>query len=452
MADAEKALFGEQWQQGAAALNPRAPPPPPGPAHAALDRASLRDATRRRDHGVDHHFSCMLDRWEVANQRQTGRCWIYAAMNVLKTSAVKNFKSFQLSPNYLAFYDKLEKANTFLQLVRQTAELPIDARIVQHLLATTAEDGGQWNMVVGLVEKYGVVPQWCMQRCQSEDGTRELNGVLERLLRQAAHEVRSALARQQPAEAAIRSALGKVRTVLVTHYGPPPERFRMRWRDDDQEEHDMGELTPLGFSEKLWRRPPAEYVVLVHDPRPRSPLYQRYIVNGLTSCVEKSSFAYINVPIEDMKACVAQSLQELKEPVWFACDVGQEHDSKRGLLVHQLYNTWSAYGFTQPSLDKAQRLEYGGSLPTHAMTFTGLDEQNGKIVKWRVENSWGDEGGDDNKSEGKGFLAMDDSWFDEYVYEVAVPRSLVPAETLSRAEQRETTALPLWDPMGSVAR
>ena len=450
--DEEKALFGERWHEGGAPLRPEAPLPAPGPAHLALDRASLRDVTRRRHHGVDHHFSCVLDRWEVANQRHTGRCWIYAAMNVLKVSAVKNFKSFQLSPNYLAFYDKIEKANTFLQLMQRTARLPIDARIVQHLLATIAEDGGQWNMVVGLVEKYGVVPHWCMDRCLSEDSTRELNSVLQKLLRQAAQALRTAVARQAPTESLVRSTLDKVKAVLVTHYGPPPQRLRMRWRDDKDKEHDMGELTPLEISEKLWRRPPADYVVLVHDPRPSSPLYQRYVVHGLTSCIEKESFSYINVPIEEMKACVAQSLRELGEPVWFACDVGQQMDGKKGVLVDQLYETWSAYGFEQPELTKAQKMEYGGSLPTHAMTLVGMDEKDGQVVKWRVENSWGDEGEDGNKSEGKGFLAMDDKWFDQYVYEVAVPRSLVPAETLRRAASREPTALPLWDPMGSVAR
>ena len=45
----------------------------------------------------------------------------------------------------------------------------------------------------------------------------------------------------------------------------------------------------------------------------------------------------------------------------------------------------------QTGLDKANRLVYGDSLMTHAMTLTAFHEEEGGaggVVRWRVENSW----------------------------------------------------------------
>ena len=59
---------------------------------------------------------------------------------------------------------------------------------------------------------------------------------------------------------------------------------------------------------------------------------------------------------------------------------------------------------------------------THAMLFTGVDVLDGATRKWRVENSWGADKGKD------GFYTMNDSWFDEYVFEIAARRDALPEE------------------------
>jgi bleomycin hydrolase len=82
---------------------------------------------------------------------------------------------------------------------------------------------------------------------------------------------------------------------------------------------------------------------------------------------------------------------------------------------------------------------------THAMLFTGVDVVDGATRKWRVENSWGSDKGRD------GFYTMNDSWFDEYVFEIAARRGAIPEE-LRRALDAEPIVLPAWDPMGSLAR
>jgi aminopeptidase C len=59
-----------------------------------------------------------------------------------------------LSQSYLFFYDKLNKANYYLELMIENADLPIDDRIIAHLSSSGSiiSDGGQWDMVVNLLE------------------------------------------------------------------------------------------------------------------------------------------------------------------------------------------------------------------------------------------------------------------------------------------------------------
>ena len=95
----------------------------------------------------------------VTNQRSSGRCWLFATTNVLRVPVMRkyNLKEFELSQAYLFFWDKLEKANWFLEQMVDTADKDLDERIVQELLGAPVNDGGQWDMASNLVEKYGLV-------------------------------------------------------------------------------------------------------------------------------------------------------------------------------------------------------------------------------------------------------------------------------------------------------
>ncbi len=95
----------------------------------------------------------------VTNQRSSGRCWLFASTNVFRIALMRkyNLKEFELSQAYLFYWDKLEKANYFLEQIVDTAEEDLSSRIVQTLLASPVGDGGQWDMVANLVEKYGLV-------------------------------------------------------------------------------------------------------------------------------------------------------------------------------------------------------------------------------------------------------------------------------------------------------
>jgi bleomycin hydrolase len=168
-----------------------------------------------------------------------------------------------------------------------------------------------------------------------------------------------------------------------------------------------------------------------------------FTVECLGNVVDGDLVKYLNIDTTEMKSLTQKMLEDGK-PVWMGCDVGKMFRRDVGIWDANLFDFESVYG-TDLGLDKAQRLNYGQTLMTHAMLFTGVDMHNGSPRKWRVENSWGDD------SVGvKGFHVMNDSWFDEYMFEVAIEKKYLPPEMLS-AWDEEPIVLAPWDPMGSLA-
>lgn len=419
-------------------------------AQNAVSQTSVADVALNRSvvTGIDHTFSHRLDDWEVTNQKKSGRCWMFAALNLFRVGAIKRMglKSFEFSQNHTLFWDKLERANYFLEAIIETAQRPVDDRVVAFLLERPLDDGGQWNMFVNVVKKHGLVPKAVMPETESSSNTRLMNGVLLRKLRHAAsvlRDLRAAGAPMEAARAAKSDALEVIHRILSVHLGTPPVRFDWQWNDDEQRFHRDGEMTPLQFAEKYVDLPVSEYVCLVNDPRASSPYGRTFTVEYLGNVVGGEPVKYLNIDIPTMKDIAARAIVG-GEPVWFGCDVGKMMQRDMGLWDRDLYDYDTLYDASF-DLDKEGRLHHHQTQMTHAMLFTGVDMVADRPRRWRVENSWGDENGR------KGFYAMNDSWFDEYMFEIAARRSALP-EDLQKALETEPIVLPPWDPMGALAR
>lgn len=405
----------------------------------ALNRAVVTD--------IDNSFSCKLDDWSVTNQEKSGRCWIFAGTNLLRVGAMKkmNLKEFEFSQSYLFFWDKLERANYFLESIIDTADRPDGDRTVDFLLSSPISDGGQWNMFVSLVKKYGLVPKSAMPESESSSNSYMMNKTLQAKLREGAKRLRDMHANGTNITE-LRKAKHEILTViyrvLSIHMGTPPESFDWQWRDKDDEFHRDGELTPQQFAEKYVTLPLDEYVCLVHDPRQSNPFGRTFTVAYLGNIVGGEPVKYLNVDIDTMKKIAMRTLLD-DEPVWFGCDCGPQMDRELGLWDARLYDYEGIYD-TQFTLNKAARLIYHQSKMNHAMLFTGVDVVDDQPRRWRVENSWSDENGK------KGFFIMDDSWFDEFMFEIAARKSYL-SEELQKALELEPIVLPPWDPMGSLA-
>ena len=397
---------------------------------------------------IDRNFSTRLDDWGPTDQKSSGRCWLFAATNLLRAGVIKKLKlkSFEFSQSWLMFWDKLEKANYFLEAIIKTAEKDIDDRTVVTILGNCVSDGGQWNMFVNIALKYGLVPKAAMPETLSSSATGSMNNALVGRLRVGARELRTLHAAGTTnggLRAAKQKIMGDVLTILRLHLGNPPEQFDWQWTDDKKKFHREKRLTPQSFVKKYVTLPLRDYVALVHDPRKTSPIGRTFTVEYLGNVIEGGIVTYLNVDIATMKETAIKALKAA-EPVWFGCDCSK--------MMHRDLSAWDArmfdfdalYGAPLELASKEDRLLYKRTGMNHAMLFTGVDEENGKPKKWRVENSWGDKG------EGKGFYVMNDSWFDEHMFEIAARKSALPAK-LRAALDQAPIVLPAWDPMGSLA-
>ncbi|MFP4509147.1 MAG: C1 family peptidase [Spirochaetaceae bacterium] len=417
--------------------------------NAVTSAGFLAAATDRRIASTRNHtFSHLVRTPAVTNQKQSGRCWLFAGLNLLRLEARDSLglDQFELSQNYLAFFDKMEKANFFLANIVSTAGEPVDGRLVSWLLADPVPDAGQWDMFTALVKKYGVVPKSVMPETWHSGRTRSMNELLAERLRFAASQIRERVARQaasRDVNTVIDRALADVYRILATHLGIPPRDFAWEWRDAKGAFFRDGILTPRQFYQKHCQRDLEEYQCLIHAPGPGRPFDTAYTVEYLGNVVGGPPVLYINLEVDILKKAAIDSIVS-GEPVWFGCDVGKALHRELGMLDIELFE--HALRATDTSVfTKADRLTYGHSKMTHAMLLTGVDlDEHGTPVQWRVENSWGDKVGD------KGFLVMSDRWFTEHVYEVVVHRRLLEPAICAIAET-QPVALPPWDPMGALA-
>jgi bleomycin hydrolase len=317
-----------------------------------------------------------------------------------------------------------------------------------HLLQTPTEDGGQWDMWANLIKKYGVIPQAEMSESFSSSQSAEMNKMLARKLRENAHDLR-----KEYSEGASSEILSELKNkmieeifkMLTMHLGTPPKSFDWQVRNKDKKFSRYENLTPQSFYNDHVGLNLDDYVCLINCPMSNKQYNKVYTVEHLGNVVEGSPIRYLNVESDIMKDSSIKSIKN-DNPVWFGCDVGKHFHRDLGVMDTHLFDYEMFYG-TDFKMNKAQRLEYGQSQMTHAMLFTGVDlDENGKSTKWRVENSWGDKGGN------KGYHIMSDDWFDEYNYEVVVHKAYLSNELNDLFQNAEAIPLKPWDPMGALAK
>ncbi|MGM0173130.1 aminopeptidase C [Enterococcus sp. DIV0800] len=419
----------------------------------ALQRGVVKNGIRASAENVQTHventpvFSIDLATGKVANQKQSGRCWMFAALNTFRHKLLTTFqlKDFELSQNYTFFWDKYEKANYFYENILATAEQPTASREVAFLMQTPQQDGGQWDMIVSLFQKYGVVPKAVMPESSSSSNSRDLNNYLNKLLRKHAVLLRQMVAEEATAEeiqANREAMLQEVYNLLAISLGTPPEVFDFEYRDEEKNYHLDQALTPQNFYEKYVGVNLEDYVSIINAPTADKPFMRSYTVDMLGNVVAGKQVKYLNLEMEDFKALAVKQLEQ-GESVWFGCDVGQSSTRDSGIMALDAYDVEDLFD-VDLTMTKAERLDYGESMMTHAMVLTGVDIINEQSKKWKVENSWGEKVGD------KGFFVMSDEWMDEYTYQIVVRKEFLTPEQLS-AFEAEPTVLAPWDPMGALA-
>ncbi len=406
--------------------------------------ASSIDSTKER--GCLRTFSIDIDAGAVCDQKRTGRCWMFAGLNVTRKIVMDrlNVKNFECSQSYLQFYDKLEKANFFLETIIELHDEPLTNEMNFFALEMLVGDGGHFVMYQNLVKKYGIVPKECFPETKVSSDTNELNTILKNILNKDAYILRSTIEEKgiEEARALKENFLREVYQILAISIGEPIHSFTYEYKDKEKEGnyHKIENITPKEFFDEYVGDAIDEYIGLCDAPVPGWELYTKYYSHFMNNVYGGEEVVFFNIPLSKLKDSVINSLKA-GEPVWFAADVSQDSARKDGYLINGLIQTDQLLGIDN-SLPKGIALQYRITYCNHAMTFTGVNlGENDVPDRWKVENSWGKENGD------AGFFVMDDAWFDNYVYQVVVRKKYVDEEIVKKYEEAEYSEVSCFSPM-----
>ncbi|KAG7192074.1 uncharacterized protein KQ657_002434 [Scheffersomyces spartinae] len=386
------------------------------------------------------------------NQKSSGRCWIFATSNVMRAHVIKKYNlkddEFQLSQAYLFFYDKLEKSNFFLDNIIDTVDEDLDSRLVRYLFQGPQNDGGQWDMIVNLVNKYGVVPNEFFPDNAQATATSTLNYVVTEKLREFGLILRD-LAKKGHSKSKLievkASMVKEIYKVIALLLGTPPKPTdKLVWEFKDKDgTYKYFETTPLDFYKTHVEYDASVRFSLIHDPR--NDFGKLYTVDRLNNISEGKPIEYVNVDIKTIKNIAIKMLKD-NEPIFFGSDVGKFNQRETGVLDVKAFDYNLGFG-TNLNIDKLERLKTGSSQMTHAMVITGvhIDPLTNEPVRWKIENSWGDQVGK------KGYYMMTDEWMNEYVFQIVTAKKYVPKDIYNVWKAKQFNVLPYDDPMGALA-
>ena len=390
-------------------------------------------------------FSIDIKTLPVNDQQHSGRCWLFSSLTLLREIIARKYNirdQFELSQNYLAFYDKLEKINFFMETMIAEADQDLHEETVRYLLQMAIGDGGQWDMMVSLVKKYGICPKTAMPETYQSSNTMTMNRIINRRLRKfvadgkKVHEVEEMLALKD-------ECLKECYSLLCNCFGVPPVSFTFEYYDKKDKYHAHYDVTPMEMYEKYLGVDLDEYIGIINGPTKDKPFYQTYTVKYLGNVIgTENEVFFLNLPMKDFKDLILKQLKD-KEIVWFGCDCSKDANKILGLWDDQSYD----YGNTlkmKLDLSKEEMLDTRESAMNHAMVITGVNLVKNKPTRWKIENSWGEKVGN------KGYFIASDTWFDKYVFEAVVHRKYLNKKQLAAAKKKPIVLDP-WDPFGSLA-
>ena len=412
-------------------------------ARRALSKSKIRDITKVNEQTefTRDMFSINLKTLPVTDQKSSGRCWIFAGCNVIREAIAKkyNLEEFEISQNYVAFYDKLEKCNYLLESIISLKDREKDDRILDYLLSTGIQDGGQWDLFVNIVNKYGVVPKNAFPETYQSSNTYGIDNLLNKYIRKFAYEIRN---EEMDIQSRKEKCIKEIYSILCSCFGIPPKTFSFEYVDKDKNYHIVKDLTPMKFYQEIVEMDLNNYVSIINSPTSDKPFNNVYTVDYLGNVAEGNEVLYLNLPIERLKELAVNQLKD-GESVWFGSDCGKDADGTDGVWDDSTFDIDTLFQIDS-SMSKGAMLDTRESAMNHAMVITGVNLENENPTKWRIENSWGEKYGH------KGYYVATDSWFSKYVYQIVINKKYLSEEE-KNILNNERIRLKPWDPMGTLA-
>ena len=398
----------------------------------------------------------------VTHQHKSGRCWMFSTLNVVRarTLGILDVDDFEFSQAYTTFYEKLEKSNSFLERIIQTADRPANDRLVYHLTLHTAADGGQFMFCASILEKWGAVPKDAMPETACTLDTKYMNEVLgDILIRDAAilRERAGKGAGVDELEAAKADMLDEIHRFLCCCLGEPPLAFDFDFQVGAHADVDASKVevtadgrrilrdhgvTPLEFLERYARFNPDDYIELVSMPGDTRPFGHLYGIDWFDAVVGGRPLRRHNLEMPVVEQAVIASLKG-GVPAYMMCDVGKRtlrgDDDFAGVLATDSLDLEGLFDIDL-SIDRGDNLDLNGTGMSHCMAFQGVQlDEAGEPVAWRVENSWGAE------QCKNGYLIISRDWWRTFGGDVVVERRFVPDEVLKLRDTLPVDHVDPWD-------
>ena len=417
----------------------------------ALSNNAFDDVFKSLDNAEDTQFVFSIDvpTLPVTNQKRSGRCWIFSASNVLREIIAKkcNIKGqFEISQNFIAYYDKLEKFNYFAQNLINLCESGAkhDDRKVAFLLSGVG-DGGQWQMYVNLVKKYGIVPKASFVETASSSFTYGSNALCNAALREFTSKIYKSWEANKNHDKLMKlkeEFVDKVYNILTSAFGVPPTTFDFEYVDKDDKYHIEAGLTPSEFFNKYIGDDIDDFVSVIHAPTKDKKYNKTYSIEYVGNVYGGTPVTHLNISFDRMEKAIISQLKD-GEIVWFGSDVSNFGDRENGIWDTLSYDYQTPFGANRV-FDKADMLDFYQAAMNHAMCIIGVDIKKGKPIRWKIENSWGEASGKN------GIYMMSEPFFRAFTFQAAVRKKYLAKEELAALE-KEAKLLPPWDPFGTLA-
>ena len=371
-------------------------------------------------------FNIELPESKRMDQKKSGRCWCFAGLNMLKHNIANNMnvkvEDFNLSANYLTFYDKFEKMNTIYEEVIALKKDDFDT--LNDLKITEYSEGGYWEFFKELVKKYGIIPVEYMKENKVTETSQIANEVIDAKIKRDIYTILEAKKEKKDLDRLTKKLMSENYTLLSKILGEPPQTIKLEYKDKDNNII-MKDLTPQEFMKEYLTINLDDYVTVGSIDMYNKEYYKKYIRKYGESIFDISKSEFINLPKKELKELVIKQLKD-NEPVWFASEVTKMCSRVNGILDTRIYDYEELFNFKPLTISEGLNLHYYECC--HAMSMVGVHIVKNKPIRWKVENSWGD-------ANNKGYFIMNDNYFDKFVMEGIINKKYLSQDQLAILKQ-----------------
>ena len=401
----------------------------------AITKNGLENTCINRDIIIENKpiFNIELPESKRYHQKDSWRCWIFAGLNLIKHNIAENLNmnvtDLELSNNYIAFFDKLEKSNNVYENILKTENNNYNYLHKEHFVENCVSEGGNWELFLAIINKYGIVPYSYMPNAVESENNDTISNIYHEKVKKdiiELLELKSKKTDQKVLRTFKNKLLQENYILLCKILGEPIINFNYEYKDKNGEYKRYENLTPREFKNKFLSLKLDDFVTIGNMPMYNKEYYKVYRRKYYGNIYDKSNVTYLTLPIEDLKELVIKQLKD-NTPVYMGGHFRKFRDTKTGILDTRLYNYKETLNINK--LTKEENLNLYDIRMHHIMVFTGVNLINNKPQRWKVEDSYGD------KEKVNGYYIMNDNFFDEFVLSVIIDRKYLSDKQLKLLEQ-----------------